>query len=31
MSFDYETLIDECVKNIETITNLKNNNYSEYL
>ena len=30
-SFDYESLIDECVDNIETITNLKNSEYSDIL
>ena len=30
-SFDYESLIDECVNNIETITNLKDNDYSDIL
>ena len=30
-NFDYESLIDECVNNIETITNLNNNQYSDIL
>ena len=30
-NFDYESLIDECVDNIETITNLNNNEYSDIL
>lgn len=30
-SFDYETLINECVSNIETITSLNNNDYKELL
>jgi thiamine biosynthesis protein ThiI len=30
-NFDYEELIDECVDNIETITNLKNNEFSDLL
>jgi len=29
--FDYETLIDECINNIETITNLENKSYNELL
>ena len=28
---DFEPLIDECISNIEVISNLKNNNYNEYL
>lgn len=31
MSFNYEELIDECVNNIETITNLKNEEYNDLL
>lgn len=31
MSFNYEELIEECVNNIETITNLKNDNYNDLL
>lgn len=31
MSFDYEELIEECVNNIETITNLKNEEYTDLL
>lgn len=30
-NFDYQTLISECVDNIETITNLNKNNYSNLL
>lgn len=30
-NFDYESLIDECVNNIETITNLNETNYNEFL
>ena len=30
-SFDYETLIDECIDNIEVITNLKEEDYSNLL
>ncbi|MBR6690586.1 MAG: tRNA 4-thiouridine(8) synthase ThiI [Bacilli bacterium] len=30
-NFDYETLIDECINNIEVITNLKEEEYSEFL
>jgi thiamine biosynthesis protein ThiI len=30
-SFNYEELIDECIDNIETITNLKQEDYSELL
>ena len=30
-NFDYESLILECVNNIETITNLENNNYNDLL
>lgn len=30
-SFDYDTLIDECVENIEIITNFKNEEYTNYL
>lgn len=31
MSFNYEELIDECIDNIETITNLKNDEFDEFL
>jgi len=31
MSFNYEELIDECVDNIETITNLKNDEFDGFL
>ncbi len=31
MSFNYEQLIEECVNNIETITNLKNEEYTDLL
>ncbi len=31
MTFDYEKLIDECINNIETITNLKNEEFSDLL
>ena len=30
-NFDYETLIDEAINNIETISNLDNNNYDDIL
>lgn len=30
-NFDYESLIDECVNNIEIITNLNETNYNEFL
>lgn len=30
-NFDYEKLIDECIENIETITNLKENYYDDLL
>ena len=30
-NFDYETLIDECIDNIETITNLKEEDHSDLL
>ena len=30
-SFDYESLIDEAINNIETISNLDNNNYDDIL
>lgn len=31
MSFNYEELIEECIENIETITNLKTQDYSDLL
>ena len=30
-SFDYETLIDECINNIKVVTNLKNNEFNDLL